>query len=245
MPSRKIAFYIALFGLAMAPRQYRACAQQPTSSLAITAAYSPTSSHILIGISEKRRIATGGIEYTRQLWRAHRSFLDYRVEADPFFRESDPTMVAEQFTIAGITSLMPIAPVRVVRETNTPVGTVCPPCAALYPVYGRDEVTYGGGASPLGIRTGRLVGSKLAITFEGDAGFIVGTRAIPVDGAEKWNYSFGFGPGLQLRFRGLSAIRVEYAFRHISNADTGTINPGVDQGVFRVSLAHYGWLKNR
>lgn len=211
-------------------------------SVGISTSYSPDSSHILIGTAQKRRIFTAGVEYTRSVWARHPWLLDYRAEVSPIFRETDPTMVGTESTQFGSTGFMPITPVRVIQVSHTPVGVTCgssSQCAPIYPVYGSGQTTWGALFSPLGVRAARLFGPRFALTFESDAGVVITSRDIPVDDTARWNFEFAFGPGLEVFMPRGSAIRFEYVFRHISNAGAGAQDPGIDQGVFRLTLAHY------
>jgi hypothetical protein len=153
-------------------------------SLAVDFTYSPTSSHIPIGISQDRRIFTAGVEYTHPLAAFGPIHLDYRAEITPVFRESDPVMVATEATVGGSTLVFPAIPARVIQVSHTPVGGICSgagPCTPIYPIYGSDEVTYGGTLSPLGARARWPVGRRFAITFAAGAGLIYSSRDIPID----------------------------------------------------------------
>jgi hypothetical protein len=65
---------------------------------------------------------------------------------------------------------------------------------------------------------------------------VVATRDIPVENASQFNFMFSFGPGVQIYSTPQSSIRIEYIYRHISNAGLGNTNPGVDQGTFRFTI---------
>jgi len=209
-------------------------------SIGVTASYSPTSSHILIGTSEQRRTFTAGVEYTRRLWEGKRARLDYSGEFSPFYRESDPTMVATETTIAGYPYVTPITPVRVIAVSHISLGDSCVSiCYPIYPVYGSDETTYAVSISPLGARLVFRPRRRVQPTFETNLGAVISTRDIPIDNSSLFNYQFTFGPGVQMFALRNTAVRMEYVFRHISNAGTGTMNPGIDQGVFRLTLSRY------
>jgi hypothetical protein len=47
------------------------------------------------------------------------------------------------------------------------------------------------------------------------------------------------GPGLQFFTNRRTSMRVEYLYRHISNAGQGDQNPGIDQGVIRLTVSHH------
>ena len=208
-------------------------------SLGISSSYSPDSSHILIGESQQRRTWTGGIEYTHRLGHGQWVRWDYEGSIVPFYQESDPAVVAIRYTINGVGYTIPQSPP--VRETNVdrgPVGFVTAPhgvTAPIYAVYGRQS-TNGGAFSPLGARATWLQRFRIQPSFSLDLGFVVSTRDIPIDDADQFNYMFSFCPGVQVFANPRSSLRLEYIYRHISNAGQGNVNPGVDQGTFRLTV---------
>jgi hypothetical protein len=211
-------------------------------SLGVTASYSPTSGHILIGISQQRRTITAGVEYTRRLLEGQHARLDYSGEFSPFYRESDPTMVATEVTLFGITNVTPVTPQRVIWVGHASLGAICgggDSCSYIYPVYGHDETTYGVSVSPLGARVVLRPFRRIQPTFAANLGAVISTRDLPIDQSALFNYQFTFGPGVQVFASRSAAMRLEYVYRHISNAGVGATNPGIDQGVFRLTLSRY------
>jgi hypothetical protein len=210
-------------------------------SLGVSSSYAPTSTHILIGIAQQRRTWTGGMEYTRRIWTAKRIQVDYKGEFSPFFRESDPAVVGDEIFDQGKTIVDHYSPIRVIKISHKADGLFCPqtsPCVPGYPVYGR-EATYAMSVSPIGARLVFLPRHRFQPTFGMDIGGVLSSRDIPVDSSAHFNYQFSFGPGVQVFISRDTAVRLEYVFRHISNANSGTLNPGIDQGVFRLSLSRY------
>jgi opacity protein-like surface antigen len=239
----KAMFAVALAGMVIclpASGQESGRAFGNKVSIGAEASYSPTSGHILIGISERRRTFTAGVEYTRRLWEGGSLRLDYKGEFSPLYRERDPVMVAEETTFDGQTQVFPIKPERVIAVDHNSLGDICSAtCSPIYPVYGHDETTYAAAISPLGARAILLPRRRVQPTLEADLGVVISSRDIPVDSSANFNYQFSFGPGVQLFVSRNTAVRLEYVFRHISNADSGAINPGIDQGVFRLALSRY------
>ncbi|MGD0832090.1 MAG: acyloxyacyl hydrolase [Terracidiphilus sp.] len=209
-------------------------------SLGVTAGYSPTSGHILIGLAERRRTFTAGFEYTRRFWQSRRVRLDYNGEFSPIFRESDPTLVGEETNINGNILLTPMTPKRVIAVDNNPLGNECSDtCSPIYPVYGHDETTFAAAISPIGARVALFQRNKIQPTFEANTGIVISSRDIPVDNSSLFNYQFTFGPGAQIFASRRTAVRLEYIYRHISNADSGAINPGIDQRVFKLTISRF------
>ena len=50
---------------------------------------------------------------------------------------------------------------------------------------------------------------------------------------------FALGPGIELYTDAHTSWRVEYVYRHASNAGQGNLNPGLDQAVVRLTLSHH------
>ncbi|MDR3746213.1 MAG: acyloxyacyl hydrolase [Acidobacteriaceae bacterium] len=212
-------------------------------SFGVFSSFAPNSSHILIGDAEKRRVWTAGLEYSHRLWGNDSLRLDYEGSVSPFFQERDPTVVATYPTVStvGLISYVEALPSigeRVVYATNNPVGYVGLGDGSIvyvYAVYGSTK-TYALAISPLGARVSGFSSHRLQPTFSADLGMVFSSRDLPVDGTASSNFLFSFGPGMQL-IQGSSAIRLEYLYRHMSNANSGDYNPGVDSGVFRLTLS--------
>ena len=196
--------------------------------IGVTATYAPNSSHILIGDAEKRRIWTAGIVYDRSLWRDGSIRLDYEAGIDPFFQERDPTLIAICIGGSASAGCSPVNPQRVITVSKGSNSSVFYDYGAQY--------SYGGSATPLGVRVSAGTSRRIQPTFSINTGFILSGRDLPVDNSASFNYLFSFGPGFQVNLERHMAVRVEYLYRHISNAGSGNLNPGIDQGVFRLSV---------
>jgi opacity protein-like surface antigen len=210
-------------------------------SYGFSTSYSKTSSHILIGDAGQRRIWTLGVEYTHLLHQGQRFRLDYEGSLMPLFEETDPTVTGTIFTYNGQSFITPQTPVRVISVTHEQVGSV--PVGAglsvpLYALYGRQD-TYAAACAPLGARISALPRWRVQPSFALDLGFVVSARDIPVDEADQFNYMFSLGPGVQFFSSPKASVRVEYIYRHVSNAHQGYENPGVDQGVFRLTVSRH------
>ncbi|MGA2897457.1 MAG: hypothetical protein ABSE27_07665 [Acidobacteriaceae bacterium] len=208
-------------------------------SYGFSTSYSKTSSHILIGDASQRRIWTLGAEYTHLLHQGERFRLDYEGSVMPLFEETDPTVTGTIFTNGGQSVITPQTPVRVIAVAHGPVGSA--PVGVglsvpLYALFGRQD-TYAAAFSPLGARISALPRWRVQPSFALDLGFVVSARDIPVDEADRFNYMFSLGPGVQFFSSPQASVRVEYIYRHVSNAHQGYENPGIDQGVFRVTVS--------
>ena len=208
-------------------------------SFGFSSSFSNDSSHILIGEAEDRRVWTLGAEYTRLLRMGPRFRLDYEGSIDPLYEETDPTDIGTSFVFQGQTFTTPQAPVRVVNVAHGPVGSISTGVGASSPIYvlfGKED-TYAASIAPIGARVTAFPRRRIRPIFGLDLGFVVSARDIPVDQSAQFNYMFSFGPGVELFADSKTSWRFEYIYRHVSNAGAGAQNPGVDQGVVRVTLS--------
>lgn len=209
-------------------------------SFGISTSFAPDSSHILIGIAQQRRVWTISGEYGRTFFANDSIRLDYEGSITPFFQERDPTIQGTTFVSGGTTVITPTPNLRVIRVTRGPAGVIyydgAPP--VFYYDYGfGSEKTYGLGVSPLGARINGFNRHRLQPTFSLDLGLVLSQRGLPIDGAAQVNYLFSIGPGIEFYYQPNRAIRLEYLYRHMSTFDPSlNTNPGVDAGVFRVTL---------
>jgi hypothetical protein len=231
-----VSFFMAAVCLSGGAQEHGAIGG--TESFGVSPSWSPDSSHILIGTSERRRTWTLGVEYTRRLYAAENLRLDYEATLLPLYEETDPVLFGTLVTIGGQPVFTPQTPVRVALVPHGPVGfePLGGVNVPVYAVVGRQD-TYGWSLAPLGARVGAFPRSRIQPSFALDLGFVVSARDIPVDDSDRFNYMFAFGPGIKLFTGERSSWRLEYIYRHISNAHQGTQNPGIDQGVVRVTLS--------
>jgi hypothetical protein len=207
-------------------------------SFGLSTGYSPNSSHILLGDAEQRRTWTLGIEYSRLLVAGRNLRLDYSGSICPVYEETDPTLDGTIFIFNGQPVIASITPIRVTHITSGPVGTVSLGNATtipVYAIYGRRN-TYGALIAPLGARLIERPGARLQPGVGIELGFVVTAHDVPIESSDKFNFMFGFGPSLEFFPRGRTSWRFEYLYRHTSNAGEGFQNPGIDQGVVRLTL---------
>jgi opacity protein-like surface antigen len=208
-------------------------------SFGFSSSYSKTSSHILIGEATNRTIWTLGAEYTHLLYLDRYYRLDYEGSLMPLFEETDPTLTGTVYSNGGQNIYSSQKPVRLVAITHTPVGYLQIQGGAyipLYATYGRQD-TYAAAFTPLGAKISAMPRWRVQPSFAVDLGFVLSARDIPMDDADQFNFMFLFGPGVQFYTSPQASLRVEYFYRHVSNAGLGDVNPGIDQGVFRLTMS--------
>jgi len=116
------------------------------------------------------------------------------------------------------------------------------PCSGGFCQSGR-ETAYGGGVNPLGLKLNFFRRSQWQPFAASTAGFVATDKRVPIDvpGGTLFNFTFDFQAGIQhfnsSRTRSWS---LGYKLQHISNANRGQLNPGVD---FNVLYLGYSFFK--
>ncbi len=215
------------------------------NTFTVFAEYSNDSSHILMGVSENRKLAAFGGSYARRLWPFHSGDLRYIAEIRPVLMESDPVFQ----TTYVFTPINPSGP----ASSSTAVSESyqsCKPSSSQQTIqsstqsYAVTEVTTCGrrwtfaqGFSPVGLQYSFWPRHGIQPFVSSTAGYIFSTRPIPTSEAGSFNFTFDFGAGIEFFRSRTHSIQIEYRFHHISNHYTADLNPGIDNGVFKLSYA--------
>ncbi len=207
------------------------------------AAYSNDSSHMLLGLSENRRLLNFGAIYSRRLYENHVVNWQYNAEVLPVALESDP-VEHTTITLVSPPQNQPIAPI-----TGVPISA-CIANAGTYTVTFEGVVydyaykttcsrrwTVGEGMSPVGFQWNFLPRRKLQPIVLGHGGYMYSTQPIPVANAGSFNFTFDFGVGFELYQSRTRSVRVDYRYHHISDHYTSELNPGIDNGLFSVTYS--------
>jgi len=88
------------------------------------------------------------------------------------------------------------------------------------------------GAAPIGLQLNFLRGKKLQPFVASNLGGLYFNRQTPVVGSQQWNFTFTFTGGVQIYKNTKGSWQLGYTLHHISNADAGKYNPGVDSNLF-------------
>lgn len=97
----------------------------------------------------------------------------------------------------------------------------------------------GFGITPLGLRINFMQSRRLQPFLGISGGFMFLDRPFPDDRGEKFNFTFGAGGGLEILLNAQSSISFGYKYFHLSNGETGQVNPGIDSGFFFASLSFF------
>jgi hypothetical protein len=214
----------------------------------VFAEYSNTSSHILMGASRERKLATLGGAYTRRVVRFWGSQLNYQVEVRPVIFESDPLAITtstytveetgETVTATQTTAVAPVFRCEAASGSYTfPPTPGVPPETVTYDTVCGRQWTFAQAFSPLGFKYSMLTHHRVQPFIIGTLGYMYSSRAIPVAQAEAFNFEFDFGPGIEIYEKNKRSVSVECRFHHFSNRDTAEANPGVDNLMYKVSYS--------
>ncbi len=201
--------------------------------------YSPTSSRILIGASRDRRIAAVDFDYSRLL-HSGKVGIYYDGTITPALLEADLAIIGtiqNNGAYGQPTYFYKYStPVRVVAEA--PPRTSSGSGGAFNNlVYGRMQ-SYAFAAEPFGVRANFAAHHRIQPLLMASGGFIYGQRPLPLDDATNFNFLFSFGAGFEVLESRHQSIRFEYMLRHMSDANMGTENPGVDNQTIRLTWSH-------
>lgn len=215
----------------------------PKNSLKVFGAYSPDSSHILLGDAEQRELLNIGAAYHRRLFVNHMVSWQYSGEIVPVALESDPLSLY----VYNQTS----PSVQTIRETGEPI-VFCAPFTGGYSFIDPNGVTYTGtytiscrgrqwtmgeAMSPVGMQWNFRPRSKMQPFVDGHGGYMYSSKPIPISGAGSFNFTFDFGAGIELFQSRSRSISAEYRYHHTSNHETAYYNPGIDNSMIQVSYS--------
>lgn len=199
--------------------------------------YSNDSSHIALGTALDRKFTELGFQYEYRLKANRKMTWKYTGEFRPLIAVRDVT------TSAFVTLNTPV-----ITETFYEPPTATLSCVAgSQTTFGLDTETidimcghrwtYVEGISPLGTRINLRPRSRWQPTASVITGLLLSAKKIPTDTAGSFNFTFQLGAGIEYFRTPTQSIRFEYQIQHFSNAYTAPTNPGVDDGLFKLTYA--------
>jgi len=210
----------------------------------VMAEYSNDSSHIVLGVSEGVNLGGLGVQYQRRLISNRRLVFSYTMEFRPAVVESNPTETqtfVETFPVyskvtdpAQLTALKCVAsavPYHITQR-DPPVQY----SGAEFTACGR-ETNYALGFAPFGMRLNFRPHRRVQPTVSTFEGLILSTKPLPVASAGSFNFTFDIGAGVEYYRTQTSSLRVEFQVQHYSNDYTAGANPGVDNGIVKVTYS--------
>jgi hypothetical protein len=204
-------------------------------------AYSNDSSHILLGTVEQRKLLDIGAIYSRRLfqnrivnWQYNAELLPVALESDPLIRQVETITSPIQGTFTNS-----YAPYGNCRNSSGGFSETVNGITYSYTYVDTcsRQWTIGEGVSPVGFQWNFRPRRKIQPFLIGHGGYMYSTQPIPVSGAGNFNFTFDLGVGLEFYRSKTRSVRAEYRYHHISNHDTATENPGIDNGLLQVTYA--------
>ncbi|GAB5408933.1 MAG: hypothetical protein BalsKO_12980 [Balneolaceae bacterium] len=101
---------------------------------------------------------------------------------------------------------------------------------------GRSALTKGFGISPFGLGISNPISKKIDYSVYSYSGIILVDDRFPTDKGRKLNYTFSLSFDTIFKTSEYISLSLGYKFHHISNAQTGTENPGIDSNFLTISL---------
>lgn len=212
------------------------------NSLGVFGAYSWDSSHMFLGYAQNRMLLDIGVTYSRRLILGRRANWQYNAELLPVSLESDPVVhtVVSQKTptvetfVADFRQWGACVPVK---EDYSEAGSNGVVFSGTLTLTCTRTWTVGEAFSPVGMQWNFRPRHKIQPVIIGHGGYMYTTRAIPVDYAGSFNFTFDIGAGVEVFRSRTRSIRADYRYHHISNHNTADINPGIDSGLLQVTYA--------
>jgi lipid A 3-O-deacylase PagL len=99
------------------------------------------------------------------------------------------------------------------------------------------QTVYGGGLNPIGFQFNFRRGHKWQPFANTHGGFLYFAQQVPVIDSSQYNFTFSFGGGVQVFSGERSSLSLGYRYYHLSNANTGDRNPGVDANLFYAAFS--------
>jgi opacity protein-like surface antigen len=98
---------------------------------------------------------------------------------------------------------------------------------------------YGAGLSPLGFKLNIGQESWIKPFLAAAVGFLYFEKDIPVPRSSRFNFTPELGLGVQFFLAPKRALTLGYKWHHMSNANTGRSNPGMDSHVFYAGFSFF------
>jgi hypothetical protein len=243
-PGLRLWLAVLALGAAAGPAHAQTAPENPYYSRGNTfgflVSYSNDSSHMLLGVSEDRKLLNLGATYGRRLIQNRIVNWQYNLEVLPVILESDPVL----HSVTTYTLPLPGPPFITTTEPATACqsgsGTMTFTAGGVVYSYNYDNTcsrrwTVGEGISPIGLQWNFLPRHKLQPVIVGHGGYVYTSSPIPTQNAGSFNFTFDFGVGLELYRTHSRSLRLDYRYHHISDDYTTPVNPGIDNGLFTLT----------
>lgn len=210
--------------------------------------YANNSSHIYIGQERNRKVAQLGFGYSRRFVHKHAFDFNYEFELRPVTFIRDPVVTGVStvniLSGAGVIADLPYSgPFSGPTTSNCATGTTTKTGVTQNGIaYSQtttqvcgERWTYAGGFSPLGLRFNFAKSHRVQPFLVGNGGLLVSPHDEPVNFSNRLNFTFEVGAGLEFFSSHQHSWALDYRVHHLSNANSGYYNPGIDSQLVRAS----------
>lgn len=90
----------------------------------------------------------------------------------------------------------------------------------------------GFGMTPVGFQLNWIKNRWIQPFFKSSAGFMYLSNPFPNDLGTNFNFTLEIGTGLDIPITEHTILTLGYKYHHMSNGETGQVNPGVDSNIF-------------
>ncbi|MCG8372205.1 MAG: acyloxyacyl hydrolase [Balneolales bacterium] len=104
---------------------------------------------------------------------------------------------------------------------------------------GRKDNAWGAGISPFGVIFKTSGQKNVSFEYGIASGIVYMNKFFPTDRSGRLNYTIDLSISIEKKIFEQSGLLFGYKFHHISNAQTGTQNPGIDSNIFFISYKTY------
>lgn len=126
-------------------------------------------------------------------------------------------------TVSYMAGLVPFIAVQ--RPAETILGTT-------YPA----GTSWGAGATPIGFQFTFRPGARLEPFAELAGGLAYFNEQVPIANSSQFNFMAHWGGGIEFYHQHSHWLTIGYRYHHLSNANTGQLNPGIDSNLIYVAI---------
>jgi opacity protein-like surface antigen len=116
----------------------------------------------------------------------------------------------------------------------------CPSCRSAFTTpeeRAAGRSVYGAALVPAGLQLRVAVGPRLSLLARAAAGLVWFERRVPDPGETQLNFWGDLGAGAELALTHVMALGAGFRLNHISNADTGPVNPGMNTRMLELGVS--------
>ena len=171
------------------------------------------------GAQREREVFLVGLRYRRTVTQSEDAILAYTFDVIPAATVANTPVRTRRFCCLGLSE-------SVRRELEAELGSGTEPSTA-----------YGFGVAPLGFQLELFRRSPVYLALGGGGGLLFFDRDVPHLDTRKMNFTATLNAGLRVVISEVWELTLGYKYHHLSNAGTGTFNPGLDS-----SMLYLGWM---